>query len=53
MPPDDLNFAIITYDSNGYCTDDGKSMHSIKEFCLSDNTIWTEFTPEKWEEINK
>lgn len=53
MPPNDLNCAIITFDSNGYCADDGKCLNSIKEFCLSDNTIWTAFTKEKWDYLNR
>lgn len=52
MPPDDLNYKIITFDDNGYCTDDGKCLNSIKEYCFEFGTIWTEFTREKWEFLN-
>lgn len=53
MPPNDLNFAIITFDDNGYFADDGKCLNSIKEYCVEFDTIWTEFTPEKWEFLNR
>lgn len=54
MPPNDLNYKIITIDDlNGLCTDDGKSLNSIKDFCVEFNAVWTSYTPEKWKELNK
>ena len=54
MPPDDLNYKIITIDDlHGLCTDDGKSLNSIKDFCVEFNAVWTPYTDEKWEELNR
>ena len=54
MPPDDLNYKIITIDDlNGLCTDDGKSLKSIKDFCVEFNAVWTPYTEDKWKELNR
>jgi len=53
MPPDDYDYKIITIDSCGVCTDDGESLNSITDWCIEDCTIWTQFTQEKWNELNK
>lgn len=53
MPPDDPDFAIITFDDNGYCTDDGKCLNSIKDYCIEFDTIWTPYTPEAWADLHK
>lgn len=54
MPPYDLDYKIITIDDmHGLRTDDGKSLNSIKDFCVDFNAVWTTYTDEKWEELNK
>ena len=59
LPPDDLNFNVIYHFSEPrYNKGSGHTLHfCIKEFSDPDKLksllMWTEFTKEKWEELNK
>lgn len=52
MPPEDKTRVIVATHGN-YIIDHGTWFAYYKRTLIKDRAKWTEFTKEKWEELNK
>jgi len=52
MPPDDGDFGLILRDSVGTSRTTGSYVHYDYGVVIDLDAEWTEFTKEKWEELN-